>query len=360
MKCCRYPYRVFISYSHDDRPLAERLRMHLAAMDTRPEMDAAILAGTKFSEEIRRKISNAHIFVSLLTTNSKARPWVHQELGFALGLGLPVLPLALDELPEGMAHEIQALKIAPDLRDLAERLTAETLDEVVARSQHERTAMFECADKLYDRTRLLVEYAKSLLRPPHGPCRIRQRSAFSSFSLPKKNPKHSDWDACDGLSRRDDAVRELLRQERDLMEQHAREAGCDLIIDPFVSAEEGEPLINERRFKHQRAPTIKRSEILKQFIDRMPDDKLRIVVQRGKIDGSMIIIGDWVAAEAVVPHYKGGYKQTIFTRHGPTVLAKIEEFDRDFDELLDDLKLQEISSRQAALRTLDQLMEMTA
>ena len=124
MNQCRHPYRIFISYSHADLALAERLQAYLAAINTMPVLDKDISVGMRFSEEIRTKISYAHVFISILTKRSKMSPWVHQELGYALGLGLPVLPLALDELPAGMAQEIQALRIAPDMQDLEQRLTA--------------------------------------------------------------------------------------------------------------------------------------------------------------------------------------------------------------------------------------------
>jgi len=352
MSPCRHPYRIFISYSHVDLALAERLQTYLAAINTIPVLDKDISGGMRFSEEIRRKISYAHVFLSILTRHSKTSPWVHQELGYAMGLGLPVLPLALDELPAGMAQEIQALRITPDMQDLGQHLTVKILDGLVESTQDAHKAMFECADQLHERTRMLVGYAKHLLQSV-GPCRIRQRMAFSSFSLPDRNAKHPDWDLREGTDRRPDEVRRDLRLERSLMEQHAREAGCDLILDPYVGAEEGKPPLSEPRLKHELGPSIKRLQILKEFMEHMPDDKLRVGICRGKIDGSLSLIGDWVSAEAVVPHYKGGYKQTIFTRHAPTVLAKVEEFDRDLEELIDEAETKGLSSRQAAIRTLE-------
>ncbi len=352
---CRHPYRMFISYSHDDRALADKLEAHLRKCGVIPVRDTSITAGARFSDEIKRKISFSHVFVALLTRCSKLRPWVHQELAYALGLGLPVLPLALDELPEGMAHEIQALRVAPDLCDLPERLTAKSLDDLVATAQDARRAMFECADKPYDRTRLLVEYARNLQRQA-GPCRIRQRVAFSSFSLPSRGAKHEDWDVIEGSNRRDEALRELLRRERAVMEEHAREAGCDLIIDPFVMVRD-DPARGKVRLKHAYGATIRRLEILEEFVVSMPAGKLNIAIQEGKIDGSTIVVGDWVLAEAVVPHYKSDYRQTIFTRHAPTVLAKIEEFDRDFADAACDFSPGEATSNQAAIDTLKRRIE---
>jgi len=276
-------------------------------------------------------------------------------MGYAFGLGLPVLPLALDELPKGMAHEIQAMKVAPDMGDLSQRLTARSLDELVTSCQRQRKAMFECADRLHDRTQTLVDAAQ-FLWDKSGPCKVRQRSAFSSFSIPDRAANHADWDLRDGPHRRDPAVRDLLRLERRLLGSHAREAGCDLVIDPYVRLEVGDQGDEQLQFKHQREASLKRLELLLHFLDNMPDDKLRVVIQRGQIEGSITVVGDWVAAEAVVPHYKGGYKQTIFTRHGPTVLAKVHEFDREFEDHLRDTGLTGASSRRAAMRTIQEIM----
>jgi hypothetical protein len=352
-----YPYRVFISYSHVDAALAERVRTRVGDIGAVPMSDADIMGGARFTEDIRKKISHAHVFISLLTKNSKERPWVHQELGYAMGLAVPVLPLALDELPDGMAQEIQAVKVSPRLDDLDRRLTGAVLENAVWCSRKEGKSTFECADLLRHRTEMLVDNAESLLRT-EGPCKIRQRMAFSSFSLPKKSPTHADWDVRDGENRRSPEVRDLLRREREVFEAHARDAECDLMIDPYVSAEEDRAGSVERsRFKHGREATLKRLEILHSFLTSMPDDKVRVVLQKGRIEGSIVTVGDWFSAEAVVPHYKGGYKQTILTRHAPTVLGTIQRFDREFDEALTDANLRGLSSRVAALQIIDTIRE---
>lgn len=355
MDKCRHPYRVFISYSHHDEALADKLEAHLCDCGVIPVRDTSITAGTRFSDEIKRKISFSHVFVTLLTGRSTLSPWVHQEMAYAMGLGVPVLPLALDELPGGMAHEIHASPVAPDLSDLPKRLTARNLDNLVASAQDAGRAMFECANDTESRTRALVGYARSL-RQQDEPCRIRQRAAFTSFSLPSHGAKHKDWDMMEGCRHRDDPVRELLRQERAEMEEHARRGGCDLIIDPYVVLRE-DPRSCELTGKHPHGSTIKRLEILRDFVTGMTTENLRIAIQEGGIDGNTIIIGDWVLAEAVIPHRKTGYRQTILTRHAPTVLATIEEFDRDFADASSDFEPGDGTSNQAVINMLRRRIE---
>ncbi len=218
--------------------------------------------------------------------------------------------------------------------------------------------MFECADMMYQRTKTLVDSSDEIHRL-YGPAKIRQRMAFSSFSIPNRNIKHRDWDEREGDDRRSEDMRKLLLEERQIMEKHARKAGCDLIIDPYVRSSSTMKLTSEGReteLMNSNSPTRKRLEILVDFLESMPDEMVRVVFQEGNIDGGIHIIGDWFTAEAVVPHYKGGYKQTVFTRHAPTVLAKVQAFDEEFEDMLLDAKLNGSSSRQAAIKTLKEII----
>lgn len=353
-----YPYRVFISYSHDDVAIAAQVRARLEEVGAVPMSDVDIVGGTRFGDEIRRQISFAHAFVPILTANSKSRPWVHQEIGYAIGLSVPVLPLALDELPAGMADEIQAVRVKPDLSDLPQKLTSAALEHSVTQSQEAATAAFEFAGRIYQRTAKFNTYARALLKRP-GPQRIRQRAAFSSFSIPSRGVRDPAWNEREGEERLGDEVREVLRQERDLMERHAREAGCDLILDPTVMHEKP---------RDAAAPPVPlppgtraRIGVLRDFLASMPPEKLRVVLHKGRVHDSMMAIGDWVVAEAVVPHYKlGGYQKTAFTRHAPTVLSRIEEFDRDLTEALADADLSPQESRDAAVATLTGMLTAPA
>ena len=350
-----YPYRVFISYSRDDADVAGRVKARLEEIGARPMSDVDLPEGFEFADEIRKRISYAHVFVTVLTARSKDRPWVHQELGFAMGLGVPILPLALDELPKGMAEQIEAVRVNPDLDNLAERLRPETLERLVRRSQKAGSATFERADRLRQRTERIVDYAEVLLEDV-GPLEIRQRSAFSSFSIPKHGPRHNDWDARDGLRPDPPEVRELLRQEREVMERHARERGCHLIMDPFVPIPQRVAKSDSVRLKHDPKATAVRLRNLCEFLESMPDDKLQVVFHRGEIEGSTVIVGDWLLVEAIVPHHTGGYRQSTFTRHAPTVLARMDAFDREFKDALADANLAGRSSRSAALEAIRQLL----
>jgi len=353
-----YPYRVFISYSRDQKELAQRVRAHLERIGAKPMSDADIRKGAKFSDEIRHQISCAHVFVPILTSKSESRPWVHQEIGYAMGLKVPILPLALDRLPKGMAEQIQAVRVAPDLGDLAEQLTEKTLNDSVSQAKEAATAMYECANLLYDRTRLIVDYAQSVLKQTDGKGgRVRQRMAFSSFSIPNCSTKLPLWDQREGSEHRGEEVREKLLGERRIMEQHARLQGVSLILDPYVLTDRGRAGGKRTQLKYDREVTAARLGILKEFLEDMPDDKVTVAFQRGMIEAGLLMVGDWFVAEAVVPHYKTGYRQTIFTRHAPTVLARVEEFDREMEEILSNNPSPGVSSRVAAIDTIKNIIK---
>lgn len=49
--------------------------------------------GNPLPEEIKKAIDGSELFLVFLTKNSKKSPWVNQEVGYALGKGIPVIPI---------------------------------------------------------------------------------------------------------------------------------------------------------------------------------------------------------------------------------------------------------------------------
>ncbi len=102
--------------------------------------------------------------------------------------------------------------------------------------------------------------------------------------------------------------------------------------------------------------TAARLENLLEFLASMPDDKVRVAVDQGNIRGSLFAVGDWFVAEAVVPYSGGGYVQTIFTRHAPTVLKLTRGFDRRLNDLLEVSQRKGQSSKAVAIATIEQIL----
>jgi hypothetical protein len=336
------PYRIFISYSHEDRDIAERVAAQLAGLGFRPMWDKDLLPGVSFTDQIKRGIAYAHVFLPVLTEASSKRPWVHQEIGYAMGLDIPVLPLAVGKLPGEMIQQLQAVNVSPHLDDLANRLTAKVLKDLMSYARVASRASFQCGDLPEQRAEMLAQYAKRVLE--FGAAgRVRQSGGFSSFCLPNKNADHPDWARREGGSSRSAAYRKLLREERRMLEQHAREAGCDLIIDLFS-------------YKDQESGARKaRLKTLVQFLESMSEGKVRVVIRPTTETGNLLIVGDWFVAESKTRSRdpEAAFVQTILTTHAPTVLDRAREFDELFEELLTEEGLPGNASRVVAIERIN-------
>jgi hypothetical protein len=134
MSTSYYPYRVFISYSRRDEKHRSVLQKALRRLKLRPVFDAKdVRAGTAYAEEINAMIATAHVFMPILTKVSMASAWLHQEIGFALGMDVPVVPLVVGNvLPGGMFAGHRALSLdGQDAATLAGRLGELDLERTI-------------------------------------------------------------------------------------------------------------------------------------------------------------------------------------------------------------------------------------
>ena len=65
--------------------------------------------------------------LSFHTDGFRASPWCGQEIGFALGRGVPVIPVKAGEDPSGFVGEIQAIRWNPQAAQVAESHIIERL-----------------------------------------------------------------------------------------------------------------------------------------------------------------------------------------------------------------------------------------
>ena len=314
----------------------------------------------------------------LVTASANERLWVQQEIGYAAALHVPVCPIAIGKLPSGMAEHIQGIHITDSggegagldetMGVIASRLSYAMVDDLVRRARLRRQGRCDSAIYWNERQELLVALAEAAGRSgckliqSRGASqewdgrvsRLRQSAAFGSFSIPDVGVDSPDWGIRDPNRYRTRQERRLLRRERQAMEAYAHCFGCDLILDPRIgggsavtdashaaSAGAGEALAvsadQELRFKHSPVRTALRLKLLIDFIQTHQDnDRVRVVIpqRRGGITTNLTIVGDWFAAEAVVPYHGAGYERTMFTRHAPTVLNMIDSFDQDFRDHL--------------------------
>lgn len=341
-----HPFRVFVSYSHEDRGLAEQAVKVLRQIGLEPIWDKDIRPGAPFSDAIRGLISHAHIFMPIITKNSQERPWVHQETGYAMAINIPVLPIAVSTLPQEMTAQLQAVTVMEDFSDLFERLQEVNIEQVVIPPPARPGSIVEVADWPETRTELIAQYANRVVElGAYG--YLRHRGALSSFCLPDKDMNDEVWERREGNRLRSHYYHLLQREERRALELHARARGCSLIIDPSIHFDITKlgPLAIKTRL-----------ETLLEFLRSMPDDRVQVVISPRARGANILIVGDWFVAESMVPRPGEGYRQTVFSWHAPTVLRQARKFDQEFEELYRASGLEEDASREHAISEIEKII----
>jgi len=326
-------YRVFISYSHvdEDETAADKIAKALQDNGLIPVRDKGFAYGWGFHEQIRAFIAHAHVFLPFITEYSTKRNWVQQEIGFAMALNVPVLPLVKSTLPEGMPSLLHALEYSEDDEELKAKLSAETIQNLVARCRDAGLAPYNCAELAEDRAILMTQYANEV-RDLGFQGRVRQRGGLSSLHIPNSNLSDSIWKERYGNERRSRFHCRELRREHVALSYHARTAGFRLIINPEF---------RYRKFgDHARKLRL---QTLIEYLEPLTEDNQH---ENGKWKYAVVfdpdlsstesttIVGDWFSAESVSRKEDEGYRQTIFTRHAPSMRCRIALFDLEFNDLL--------------------------
>jgi hypothetical protein len=339
------PYRVFVSYAHEDRVLAQEVVAILQNNGLTPVWDHNLSGGTRnFDEQIKTFIAHAHVFLPILTPSSSARGWVHQEIGYAMALHVPVLPLCKGQLPGEMLQMLHGVTIGEQTGEVASQLSCAVFDEIVRRAERELPPLFACAVLPDDRARMLADYALKV-REMRAYGHPRQKGGLTTFNIPNKALRNPIWKERYGNTQRSEEHCRLLSEERRALEEHARALGCSLIIDATIDYSILGTSVKDLRLR-----------TLIEFLLSMADDKVRVVFNRASAPQSLTIVGDWFLAESISPDLSKGYRHTIFTRHAPTIRDRIRTFDQEFDELLQELPSGACATRIGVIQALKQLL----
>jgi hypothetical protein len=340
-----YPYRVFLSYSSDDKPLAEQLVKALRAAKLTPVWDKDLQPGQRFTDAIRAGITHAHVFMPLLTESSSVRPWVHQETGYAIAMEVPPLPIAVGAVPDVMISDLEAHKIS-DLSEFDGGAVRKWIDSLMSRREEIDRNLFTAplaemrAEKIAALTREALDHRDVV----HGP--FRQRGAFSSFVLPNEPPDSDGWVLRDGKVQRSEHLYGRLYDERQSLEEYTRLRGCRLIIDPSQSL----PANGDR------ARAVRLNTVLR-FLQDESVEQVEVVVHKHDRPGSLTIVGDWFSALSTEPKAGKGYQNTRFTCHAKSVLHAIRDFDAQFERLLAETVPAGGDSRQVATAAVEGELE---
>ncbi len=317
--------RVFVSYSHSESAIAGRIVQALRDNGLDPIWDQDFCVGMPVWEQVRTAIAHAHVFLPLLTPEPSKCAWVHQEIGCASALNVPVVPVVLStgELPpRGIVEAILGIRLDPQAPDLRAAFPRAQLEAVVEQAVRDRPPLYECASDSRARAVLMAGYANAAVSMQRLGT-VRQKGGLSSFHIPDALPDDPVWEASYHGTTRELSYYRCLRDERLALMAHAAAEGCRLIVDisyPF------------RRY----GPTGRQSRlrVLRAFLEGIADDRCQIVTHRGVGRRNVTLVGDLFLAQAAYSRFGTGYQQTIFTRHAPTVRAQISEFDEEFSGLL--------------------------
>jgi hypothetical protein len=347
--------RVFISYSHKDRAHVQKIVEALNANGIMPMWDQNFSYGQGFHDLIKAFISYSHVFLPLITNNSTN--WVHQEVGYAAALNIPVFPVAIgDSIPSEMIHGLQALTLSENIPENPEELknifSKKVFATLVNMYRDGRYSLLQCAELHEERTLMMTDYASEIITKFGCYGCVRQKGGLSSFHIPDKIITDPVWEKRYASHKKSPFHFKLQRNERLALTPHAENAGCRLIIS------DGEYIEREYGKSEKSAEVIARKvrlETLLEFLKSMPSDKVEIVIKKNLNPRSSItIVGDWFVAESISGSILEGYQQTVFNRHAPSIRHKTELFDREFDDLLNGQPPE--SSRDTAIEKIEHII----
>ena len=391
-------YRVFVSYSHDERSIAEQIIAILREQGLQPIWDRNFALGHGFHDQIKNCIAHAHVFVPIITNASINRGWVHQEIGFALGQNIPVLPVCFEQPQKGpkrirastksnseqqinettpgqFLQQLHAVELHEPIADCRELFDHSVFANLVDRFADPSIAQYSCSEHREERAMMMSGFAEEawLAQISSGlraGGHVRQRGALSSFHIPaevitdsiwrKRYARDSDVHDKGIIELRKDIEktrdffdfggptpfhRKMQRQERLSLQKHAEASGFSLIVNPYL------PI-------HGLSATarISRLECLVSFLESMKSVDIPKTVA---IDSEMhdtvntTMVGNWFVAESVTME---GPRQTNFTTHAPSIETRKALFDIEIRRLLRDREWSAESSIYNAIEEVNEIV----
>jgi hypothetical protein len=261
-------------------------------------------------------------------------------------LNVPVLPVAAEVLPGQMLEHLHAVRMFPNELDrLRTDLSLAIFDRLVSAAAEASQALFRCAFQQEERSQLIARYARDVLAlGAHG--HVRQRGGLSAFSVPDNPLTNPVWQERFGSIPRNQFYCDLLRQERLALAEHARAAGCSLILKLSGTFDRYGPSVRKARLR-----------VLRSFLDSLPDERVRAAVNDDLQHGdNLLLVGDWFVAAAASSAQGTGFRQTIFSRHAPTMRQRTAAFDEELDDLLSRTGAAPNTSRRAVIEAIDKVL----
>ena len=343
MQSSHEKYRIFISYSHEDEEMVSRIARIIEENEMDPMWDKKFQFGQGFHEQIKNFIAHSDVFLPVLTLVSDSRKWVHQEIGYAMAMGIPVIPLAIGELPREMIQQIHAICVDPENIDILKKtLSPAKISFLIEQSLSPFEVVYTIAPLQEERAMVISRYADEVFG--FGKTGIvRQKGGLSSFNIPPEILSNPLWTKRYGALCQGDLHKKLQRSERLALQRHADAAGCKLIINPYL-----------QYAKYGTEARKCRLQTLKSFLEKQHDEVCTVAIHKDMDPrASITILGTWFFAESLAGVDGTKFEQTVFTKHAPTVRQKVSEFDQEFDTLLADEGIHPLDSRRYVIDILD-------
>jgi hypothetical protein len=182
--------------------LVQKLDQILRKNGFDPMWDQQFAFGQGFHEQIRNFIAHAHVLIPVLTVTADQRKWVHQEIGYAMAMNVPVLPVAIstggiEAVPGEMIQNLHAIRVvlsgagvsSDDQDRLEQLLSVDAIELLIERSLDPRRVLFTCADFHENRATMLAQYADEVRALGRWGL-VRQKGALSSFHIPLETINH--------------------------------------------------------------------------------------------------------------------------------------------------------------------------
>ena len=102
---------LFVSYARENKADVDELVRHLDALGYQTWLDSSLRGGQSWWEEILRCIAECNAFVAIVSRDALNSIACKRELQWALALDKPVLPVAVEQLPEALPRDLSTRQI---------------------------------------------------------------------------------------------------------------------------------------------------------------------------------------------------------------------------------------------------------
>jgi len=104
-------FRLFLSHIYEHRDFVVKVKNELWSRAISAFIAHQDIAPTQlWRDEIENALNSCHAAAAFLHQGFKASDWADQEVGFAVGRGLIVVPICLGEMPYGLMEKFQGIR----------------------------------------------------------------------------------------------------------------------------------------------------------------------------------------------------------------------------------------------------------